>query len=101
MKNKTPGDGQRKGAVKTRSQAPNPITGSWTKRDERSGKFLTVTADPRPFSGVRKTKKVEAEAVPEVVMTACANCRQPQASHPVSPELGCPAFVPDIIGERS
>jgi len=29
-KNKTVGDNQRKGAVKTRSQIKNPITGTWT-----------------------------------------------------------------------
>ena len=55
-KNKTAGDDQRKGAVKTRSQIKNPITGTWTKRDEKSGKFLDVKADPKPFKGVRKTK---------------------------------------------
>ena len=53
-KNKTAGDNQRKGAVKTRSQIKNPITGTWTKRDDKSGKFLDVKADRRPFKGVRK-----------------------------------------------
>ena len=24
----------------------------------------------------------------------CANCRQPEFSHPVSPDLGCDRFVP-------
>lgn len=56
-KNKTVGDSQRKGAVKTRSQTPNPITGTWTKRDDKSGKFMDVKADPKPFKGVRKPKK--------------------------------------------
>ena len=51
------GDNQRKGAVKTRSQIKNPITGTWTKRDDKSGKFIDVKADPRPFKGVRKEKK--------------------------------------------
>ncbi len=55
-KNKTPGDNQRKGAVKTRSQIKNPITGTWTKRDDKSGKFMDVKADPKPFKGVRKKK---------------------------------------------
>ena len=45
-KNKTAGDNQRKGAVKTRSQVKNPITGTWTKRDDKSGKFMDVKADP-------------------------------------------------------
>ena len=56
-KNKTAGDNQRKGAVKTRSQTPNPITGTWTKRDDESGKFMDVKADPKPFKGVRKSNK--------------------------------------------
>ena len=55
-KNKTAGDNQRKGAVKTRSQIKNPVTGTWTKRDEKSGKFMDVKADPKPFKGVRKGK---------------------------------------------
>jgi hypothetical protein len=56
-KNKTPGDDRRVGAVKTRSQTPNPLTGTWTKRDDKSGKFMDVKADPKPFKGVRKEKK--------------------------------------------
>jgi hypothetical protein len=55
-KNKTVGDNQRKGAVKARSQIKNPITGTWTKRDDKSGKFMDVKADPKPFKGVRKEK---------------------------------------------
>jgi hypothetical protein len=55
-KNKTPGDSQRKGAVKARSQIKNPITGTWTKRDNKTGKFMDVKADPKPFKGVRKGK---------------------------------------------
>ena len=60
-KNKTPGDNQRKGAVKTRSQIKNPITGTWTKRDDKSGKFMDVKADPKPFVGVRKEKPAVAK----------------------------------------
>jgi hypothetical protein len=60
-KNKTPGDNRRVGAVKTRSQIKNPITGTWTKRDEKSGKFLDVKADPKPFKGVRKPRKAAAK----------------------------------------
>jgi hypothetical protein len=55
-KNKTPGDNRRAGAVKTRSQIPNKLTGTWTKRDASSGKFMDVKADPKPFKGVRKPK---------------------------------------------
>jgi hypothetical protein len=55
-KNKTPGDAKRAGAVKSRSQIKNPITGTWTKRDDKSGKFMDVKVDPKPFRGVRKEK---------------------------------------------
>jgi hypothetical protein len=60
-KNKTPGDNRRVGAVKTRSQIKNKLTGTWTKRDEKSGKFLDVKADPKPFKGVRKPRKAAAK----------------------------------------
>ena len=56
-KNKTAGDNQRKGAVKTRSQIKNPITGTWTKRDDKSGKFVDVKADPKPFKASAKKSK--------------------------------------------
>ena len=52
-KNKTPGDNRRVGAVKTRSQVK---TGKWTKRDDKSGKFMDQKADSKPFRGVRKEK---------------------------------------------
>jgi len=55
-KNKTPGDSMRAGAVKSRSQIKNPVTGTWTKRDDKSGKFMDVKASPKPFKGVRKTQ---------------------------------------------
>jgi hypothetical protein len=55
-KDKVTGDDRRVGAVKGRSQLKNPITGTWTKRDEKSGKFMDVKADPKPFKGVRKTR---------------------------------------------
>ncbi|MFA5952499.1 MAG: hypothetical protein WC807_19710 [Hyphomicrobium sp.] len=55
-KNKETGDDHRVGAVKSRSQVKNPVTGTWTKRDAESGKFMDVKADPKPFKGVRKEK---------------------------------------------
>lgn len=55
-RNKTSGDNQRKGAVKARSQIKNPLTGTWTKRDDKSGKFMDVKADAKPFKGVRKDR---------------------------------------------
>ena len=56
-KNKTVGDDRRVGAVKKRSQIKNKLTGTWTKRNAASGKFMDVKADPKPFKGVRKPKK--------------------------------------------
>jgi hypothetical protein len=60
-KNKTVGDDHRFGAVKRRSQIKNKLTGTWTKRDETSGKFMDVKADPKPFKGVRKPKAAAAK----------------------------------------
>jgi hypothetical protein len=55
-KNKEAGDSRRVGAVKSRSQLKNPLTGTWTKRDDKSGKFMDVKADPKPFKGVHKER---------------------------------------------
>jgi hypothetical protein len=60
-KNKTVGDDRRVGAVKKRSQIKNKLTGTWTKRNATSGKFMDVKADPKPFKGVRKPKKTAAK----------------------------------------
>ncbi len=51
---KNTGIGYRKGAVNERSQVVNPATGSWTKRNTKSGRFLDQKADGKPFKGVRK-----------------------------------------------
>ena len=40
--------------VKPRSQIKNPLAGTWTKRDDKSGLFVDVKANPKPFRGVRK-----------------------------------------------
>jgi hypothetical protein len=50
------GDGQRKGAVRKRSQTFNPETKQWVKRDTDTGKFMDVKQDGKPFKGVRKEK---------------------------------------------
>lgn len=51
------GDGQRKGAVRNRSQVLNTKTGFWVKRDPETGQFINVkTSSNRPFKGVRKEK---------------------------------------------
>ena len=48
------GDGQRKGAVRGRSQVLNPRTKQWVKRDNNSGRFMDVKQDGKPFKGVTK-----------------------------------------------
>jgi hypothetical protein len=54
-KNNPPGDGQRIGAVKNRSQTQTP-SGNWVKRDAGTGRFMDVKSDKTPFKGVRKEK---------------------------------------------
>jgi hypothetical protein len=54
--NKPIGDNSRKGAVKKRSQLENPLTGTMTKRDKNSGKFMDVKTTDKKFKGVRKEK---------------------------------------------
>lgn len=55
-KNKPVGDNARVGAVKDRSQAFNPTSQVWTKRDSGTGRFMDQKADGDPFKGVRKEK---------------------------------------------
>ncbi|WP_168196451.1 hypothetical protein [Bdellovibrio sp. NC01] len=50
------GDGHRDGAVRQRSQVFNTATGHWVERDLRTGQFMNVKADDKPFKGVRKEK---------------------------------------------
>lgn len=56
-KNAPTGDGQRKGMVKDRSQAFNPVTNQWVKRNSETGQFMDVKQDGTPFKGVRKERK--------------------------------------------
>jgi len=56
-KNPPPGDGNRHGAVKDRSQTYNPRTENWTKRDRETGQFMDQKKDGQPFKGVRKENK--------------------------------------------
>jgi hypothetical protein len=53
-RNKEAGDDRRVGAVRKRSQIKNKLTGTWTKRDDTTGKFMDVKEDKKPFKGVRK-----------------------------------------------
>jgi hypothetical protein len=50
------GDGHRNGAVKDRSQTYNPHNDSWVKRNARTGQFMDVKSDNKPFKGVAKEK---------------------------------------------
>lgn len=50
------GDNHRNGAVRDRSQAFNPKTETWVKRDNDSGRFMDQKEDGKPFKGVRKEK---------------------------------------------
>lgn len=50
------GDGHRNGAVRGRTQAFNPKTGNWVKRNSDTGKFMDVKSDGTPFKGVTKEK---------------------------------------------
>lgn len=51
-----PNDNRRIGMVRQRSQVFNPMTGTWVKRDARTGRFMDVKSDGTPFKGVRKEK---------------------------------------------
>jgi hypothetical protein len=53
------GDGQRKGAVRKRTQLKSKVMGEdrYTKRDKTSGQFIDQKADAKKFKGVRKEKK--------------------------------------------
>lgn len=55
-KNPPPGDNHSKGAVTDRSQAYNPKTDSWVKRDTETGRFLDQKSDDKPFKGVRRER---------------------------------------------
>lgn len=52
---KNTGKGNRKGAVKSRTQTYNPKTNTWVKRDSSTGKFIDgKTSSDTPFKGVTK-----------------------------------------------
>lgn len=50
------GDSHRNGEVRQRSQAFNPRTEQWVKRDTETGRFLDVKRDGGKFKGVRREK---------------------------------------------
>ena len=51
---KNTGKGYRRGAVDNRSQAFNPKTEQWVKRNAETGRVMDVKQDGDPFKGVRK-----------------------------------------------
>jgi hypothetical protein len=51
---KNTGKGYRRGAVDARSQAFNPTTEQWVKRNTENGQFIDVRQNGEPFKGVRK-----------------------------------------------
>jgi hypothetical protein len=59
--NKPTGDNARKGAVRKRAQLRTKAMGegTWTKRDESTGKFMDQKRTPakKKFKGVRREKK--------------------------------------------
>ena len=55
-KNPPIGDGHRIGQVRERSQAFNPKTQRWVKRDTETGRFIDQKSDRGVFKGVRKEK---------------------------------------------
>lgn len=55
-KNSPYNDGQRKGAVKKRSQVLNTKTGLYVKRDSETGQFMDVKTTGGKFKGIRKEK---------------------------------------------
>jgi hypothetical protein len=54
---KNTGDDHRIGEVRDRSQVFNPVTGKWTQRDAKTGEFMDVKEDGKPFKGVRKERE--------------------------------------------
>lgn len=50
------GDNHRNGAVCKRSQALNPKTNQYVKRNAETGRFMDVKQNGTPFKGVRKEK---------------------------------------------
>lgn len=52
---KNTGSGHRKGTIRARTQT-KMSSGHYVKRDAKSGKFLDVKSDRKPFKGIRKEK---------------------------------------------
>jgi hypothetical protein len=44
------------GPIKQRTQMLNPHNNRWVERDAKTGLFVNVKADKKPFKGIRKEK---------------------------------------------
>ena len=53
---KNTGDGSRKGAVKERVQAMNPVTNRYVKIDTQTGRILDHKKSAGPYKGIREVK---------------------------------------------
>lgn len=56
---KNTGDGSRKGAVKERVQALNPVTKRYVKIDTSTGRIIDQKKTSGPYKGVREAKPVK------------------------------------------
>ncbi len=54
-----------KSTVSGSSQVLNPTTGHYIRRDSKTGKFMDVKTDGKPFKGV-KTKNVSVQSNPNI-----------------------------------
>jgi hypothetical protein len=54
-RNAKPGHG-RLGPIKNRIQSLNPRSKRWTKSSTKTGKFINVKSDAKPFKSVRRHK---------------------------------------------
>lgn len=69
---KNSGDNHRHGAVCNRSQAYNPKTDSWVKRDSKTGRFMDVKIGGNPFKGI--TKEINSER--GGALCKCQKCKK-------------------------
>jgi hypothetical protein len=53
---KNTGEGSRKGAVKSRVQALNPVTKRYVKIDTESGRIIEHKKTAGPYKGIREVK---------------------------------------------
>ena len=59
---KNTGDGSRKGAVKDRLQALNPVTKRYVKIDTSTGRIVDHKKTAGPYKGVEKARSLDKTA---------------------------------------